>query len=295
MAKDDKPEFEGFFKGMDAQVRDYREKREREVAAAWERLEDPTLAAAQQAAYEATLPEMLELPASEVRCPVSDPRLILDEALNYAEAVGARQRELRARAPGRYRVELMLASGRYALATMHAFKAHRDKPVPPDSLPMLVKEGAERRFRLAIACDLAFSRHREWYEQLKDIEGSTVPEAIAYDIFRLRRTLLQSDPKTGGPWYANHEELAHAEQLANTLLQAATNPSLRDALAWPTADLYARAYTLVHRACYEAQVGLDDLDGVGNPEGPFTTICLFCDWQASTLLSVHDLYRGRHL
>lgn len=27
MAKDDKPEFEGFFKGMDAQARDYREKR----------------------------------------------------------------------------------------------------------------------------------------------------------------------------------------------------------------------------------------------------------------------------
>lgn len=288
MPKDDKLEFKGLFKDLDAQVRDYSENRQREIDAAYERLEEPRMAVTQQAAYEATLPELQALPASEVRSPVQDPRLLLNEAFDYAEEVAARRRKLPQLA-GKVQVDLVLSLGRYALATMHAFKLHRDNPMPPESLPKLVHEGLERRYRLAIACDLAFRREQQSYAMLKEIDGSTVPEAIAYDIFRLRKTLLQSDPKTGGPWFANHEELAHAEQLANTLLQAATNPGLRQALAWPTADMYARAYTLVHRACYEAQLALDTLDSMGNPEGPFSTMCLFCDWQMATSLCVHKI------
>lgn len=287
MPKDDRLEFEGFFKDLDTKVREFGEQREREIAAAYARMEEPKTAAAQRAAYEAQLPELLALPPSEVRWPVHDPRLLLDEALYYAEEVVARRRKLRALAPGNVNVDLALSLERYALAAMHAFKVHRDNPVPAESLPKLIEEGAERRYGLALACDLAFRRNQDDYPMLKEIDGSMVPEAIAYDIFRLRRTLLQADPETGGPWYAHDDELAHAEHLANTLLQAATNPWVNAALAWPAADLYARAYTLAHRSCYEAQLALTALDNLAQPEDPFSTACIFCDHQGATVLKLH--------
>lgn len=96
----------------------------------------------------------------------------------------------------------------------------------------------------------------------------------------------------------NHQELARAEQLTNTLLQGATNPSLSAVLVWPTADMYARAYTLVHRACYERQLGLTDLDNLTDPHGPFSTVCIFCHrqsatiWKAPQTLTRWDVYGG---
>lgn len=288
MPKDDKLKFEGVFahKDLETHVREFGENRKLEIAAAYARMEDPNLAAAQQAAYDAASADLLALPANEVRWPAKDPRLLFDEALNYAEAVADRRRKLRALG-GKLRVDLMLLLERYALAAMHAFKVHRDNPPPPDSLPLLVHEGAMRRYGLGLACDLAFRGKLPAEGLLNEVEGNTVPETIAYDIFRLRRTLLQSDPKTGGPWYANHDELAHAEQLANTLLAAATNPALRAALDWAPADMYARAYTLVHRACYEAELGLLELDNATRPpDEQHAPLCIFCDREAATM-SVH--------
>ncbi len=154
------------------------------------------MAAAQHSAYAAALEDILALPPTEVRWPSQDPRLLLDEALSYAVDVVNRRRRLQATVGGKLRVDLMLSLERYALATMHAFKVHRDTPAPAESLPKLVHEGATRRYRLALACSLAFGgRTARANEMLKQLDGSTVPEAIAYDIFRLRRTLLKPIPK----------------------------------------------------------------------------------------------------
>lgn len=289
MAKDDKFDFEGFLvhKDLDTQVREAGENHKRETAEAYERMEDPNMAAAQQAAYDAALPDMLALPAAEVRWPLGDPRLILNEALNYAEEVAARRRKLQARVGRKFRVDLMLLLERYALATMHAFKAYRASPPPPGSLPKLVQECAEQRHRLALGCDLAFGEKKEFYALLNGIDGSSAPEAIAYDIFLLRQALIQSDPVTSGAQLANFQRLAHSERLAASLLQAATNPSLRAELAWPLNDMYARAYTLAHRAFYEAELGLVDLHNAANPDEPHSPFCNFCDRELATVLVLH--------
>jgi hypothetical protein len=290
MPKDDKLVFEGIFapKDLETHAREFGENRKLEIAAAYAHTEDANLAAAQQVAYDAAVDELIALPASEVRWPVQDPRLLLEQALNQAEEVAGRLSELETAVAGKLRIDLMLALERYALAAMHAFKLHRDNPAPAGSLPMLVHEAALRRHRLGLACDLAFRGELPAEGLLPKVEGNIVPETIAYDIFRLRRTLLESDPKTGGPWYANHDELAHAEQLANTLLGAAANPALRTALAWAPADIYARAYTLVHRACYEAELGLVELDNATRPaDEQHAPLCIFCDHEGATLLSIH--------
>lgn len=290
MPKDDKLEFEGFlvYKDLDTQVREAGENHRRHVAAAYERMDDPSLVAAQQAAYEAALPEMLALPPTEVRWPADNPSIVLHEALDNAEHVAARRRKLRARVGHKFRVDLMLSLERYALAAMHAFKVHRDNPAPSGSLPKLVHECAQQRYRLALGCHLAFGRKREFFAALNGLDASTVPESIAYDMFLLRRALIQSDPETRGASLANFQELIHSERLANTLLQAAANPSLKAALAWPAADIYARAYTLVHRAAYEAELGLVELDNLTRPDEPYGVFCPFCQHEGSTILSVHE-------
>lgn len=287
MAKDDRFDFEGFLvhKDLETRVREFGENRKREVAAAYARLKGSKMAAAQHAAYEAALPDLLALPAGEVRWPSHDPRLLLDEALDCAEAVVERRTELEARVGHKFQVPLMLLLERYALATMHAFKGHRANPAPPDSLPQLVELGARRRQRLAAGCDLAFSEKPHLYALLRDIDGSMMPEAIAYDIFLLRRTLIATGPETGGGGLANYQELAHAERLAATLLQAVNNPNSREALAWAPADMYARAYTLLHRAYYEAELGLTELEA--GSDGPHPPLCNFCDAQVTTVFSLH--------
>ncbi len=291
MPKDDKLRFEGFLvhKDLDTQVREFGESRKREMAAAYARMEDPNMAAAQQAAYEAALPDLLALPAGEVRWPSHDPRLALNEALDYAEEVGERRGELQARVGQRLQVSLMLALERYTLATMHAFKAHRAQPPPPDSLAKLARDGADRRYGLGTGCDYAFRKNPECSVMLQHIDGSTVPEAIAHDIFLLRRTLLNSDPDTEGAWVANHSEMATAEQLASALLQAANNPGLRAALVWPPADMYARAYTLMDRAFNEAELGFVELDNALRPKNPRPPHCIFCD-REPTMLRVHKCW-----
>lgn len=292
MPKDDRLRFEGFLvhKDLETQVREYSENRDWEMAAAYERMEDPNMAAAQHAAYEAALPDLLALPAGEVRWPSQDPRLALNEALDYAEEVGERRGELQARVGQRLQVSLMLKLERYTWATMHAFKAHRAQPPPADSLAKLASDGAHRRYGLGTGFDYAFRKNPECSVMLQHINGSTVPEAIAHDIFLLRRTLLNSDPATEGPWVANHAELATAEQLATALLQAATNPGLRAALAWPPADMYARAYTLADRAFNEAELGLVELDNALRPKNPRDPHCIFCNMEP-TMLRVHKCWR----
>ncbi len=60
-------------------------------------------------------------------------------------------------------------------------------------------------------------------------------------------------------------------------------------MAWPSADMYARAYTLVHRACYEAELGLLELDNAKRPpDDHYAPHCIFCDREATTVLSLHE-------
>jgi hypothetical protein len=125
---------------------------------------------------------------------------------------------------------------------------------------------------------------------LTGIDGSMMPEAIAYDILLLRRALIESDAETRGASLANFQELAHSERLANTLLQATTNATYRAALHWPSADMYARAYTLVHRACYEAECGLTELGNLENADDPneqYDPLCRFCEREAGRSLTLH--------
>lgn len=289
MSKDGKNDAKRLFesKELQRQIREAGENHRRDMAAAYERMERPDMASAQEAAYNAALPDMLALPAAEVRWPAQDPRLRLNEALNCAEAVMDQRQQLEAGVGHKLRVDLMLLLERYALATMHAFKAHRANPPPPGSLPKLVHDGAQRRGRLGMGCSLAFQNKPKYREMLQDIDGSTIPEAIAYDIFRFKRTMVNSAPETGAAGLANFEELAHAEQVATTLLQAATNPNLRDALHWPTSDMYARAYTLAHRAYYEAELGLTELELGKTPTGGSLPYCAFCD-VGPMMLTEHD-------
>lgn len=291
MPKDDKFEYEGFLvhKDLETQGREAYANHLRHVADAYAWMDDPKLVAAQRAAYDATLPEMLALSPEEVRWPTSNPSMVLYETLNHAEDVVARRRKLQARVGHKLRVDLMLSLERYVLATMHAFKVHRDNPPPPGSLPKLVHECAQQRGRLALGCDLAFNRKKEFYATLAGVSGSTVPETIACDIFLIRRALIQSDPETSGSRLANYEELVHSERLASTLLQAATNPSLRATLTWPATDMYTRAYMLVHRAYYEAELGLVELHNIANPDEPHSPYCSFCDSAAATILNLHKV------
>lgn len=292
MSINDKCEFKGFlvYKDFDTQVREAGENHLREIAEANARMDNPRMAAAQQAAYEAALPDFLALPAGEVRRPVSDPRQILDQSLGYADDVAQRRRRLKAHVGHKFNVDLMFSLERYALGAMHAYKLHRDNPPPLGSLPKLVLECAAQRYRLSLGCDLAFNRKKELYAPLDAIDGSMMPEAIAYDILLFRRALIQSDAETNGSAWANFQELAHSEQLANTLLQATMNPAFRDALHWPTADIYARAYTLTHRACYEAECGLVELgnfDNADDPDEQYDPFCRFCEREASRKLCLH--------
>lgn len=278
MPKDDRLEFEGclVFKDLEAQANEAGENHKRYVANAFERMDDPSLVPKQKAAYEAVLPELLALAPSEVCWPGYHPHLVLHDVCGYIDEITQRREELQTIVGNALNLELIFSLERYALATMHTFKLHRDAPAPPESLPRLLQEAADRRYYLLLACDVAFKREARHYEALKGFDGGMVPEAIACDIFLLRRTMLQSDPATGASWYANHQELAHAEQLASTLLQAAVNPTMSAALTWPATDMYTRAFTLVHRACYEAELGLVQVNNTKRPKRRDTPHCIFC-------------------
>src|SRR5690606_37562462 len=117
-------------------------------AAARARLEDASIQPAQQAAYEATLAEMMALRVDELIWPSSDPLWPLRCAMDFGAQLESRRDYIKERFDGRLPLECIYSINRYALATLHAFKMWRANPEPDGSFAKVVRDAAHLRYVL---------------------------------------------------------------------------------------------------------------------------------------------------
>lgn len=261
---------------IDAKLVEYQAWRAKQHDDAMARLESPHIEPSQHAAYRTTLAEMLALPLSEVVWPDDDPRYKLHRAMGYGQKLLARRSEVEARFADRVPLEQVFDLNRYALAALHAFKHWRDNPEPAHSFAQVLSNAAQKReLLLAVAAALIGSKYIR-AQATRHFDGGVTLEAVGCDLFMLAGVLREVLPRLDFT-PLKPADLVEAEVLADSLLRTAVSgvgPNF-----WEPTLLYARAFTLVDRAAYHAELVLSEFHN--EERDPTQQLewnpgCLFC-------------------
>lgn len=260
-----------------ARFLEYQAKQEREYNDAMAWLEGASIEPEQHAAYETTLPEMLALPLGELAWPYDDPRYRLHHAIEYGDKLTARRADVETRFAGRLPPSSVYDIRRYALAALHAFKELRSNPEPEGSFGQVLKDAAFLRHQLRsqASCFIVFEKMPA--SELRYYDGGITPESIACDLFLLSGVLQDLPAAVKERMIAKPLHLMSANVVARGLLQSVSQQ--RTVEFWQPAVLYSRAYTLVDRASFQAELVLSEFHNEERDpwqEGEWKPSCLFC-------------------
>lgn len=271
---------------IEAKSREYKAMREQAYADAIARLEDASIEPLQQAAYDATLTTMLALPLKAVSWPADDPRMRLHTAMEYGDKLEQRRVDIEKRFSGKLALAEMFAIKRYALTALHAFKQWRANPEPDDSFSKIVRNAARLRRTFLLHLE-TFTVQGLRCDELMHFDGGVTPESIACDLFVLMGALERAPADWRNRLYPTPVVFMEATLLAKALLKHAASNHVEPQLWLPTL-LYARAYSLVDRASFWAELALSELHNA--ERDPDHVI----EWQPECLFCSGPTERQRH-
>lgn len=262
---------------IEAQLKEYQAERQREYDGALGKLESSDIEPAARAAYESTLDEAFALLLNDVAWPCSDPRWKLHRAMQYGETLVSRRADLDPFLNILPPSSTLFEIHRYALAALHAFKAWRANPEPEGSFGAFLQDAVRLRSRLLASAELCVAHAWLAREAFRHFGGGVTAEGVGCDLLLLAGVLERLPEERKGRALVEPLELMEARVIAGNLLQSGLSKC--GPQFWEPLQVYARAYTLVDEASFQAELVLSRLHNLERDPaeaGEWKPACLFC-------------------
>jgi len=158
-----------------------------------------------------------------------------------------------------FNVELPEKLGIYAMALAHAQTLHAMASAPASAIIPLSDEGTTLRATLLTDANALVQRDLMDGNQLKELKGSVGYKNLAFDLQILAQAFRNSAETIQGKCATTPAEVQRAEEIAAQLLKLAGLQEQGPASIVATADIRARAFTLLVNAYNQVRRGVSYL------------------------------------
>ena len=193
--------------------------------------------------YQDTESELKAMPASQVKHINLDTKFVVATALGVLPKLQPYHDQIAA-LPG-YNIQQFEAIERFAGTLVQADAYHSIATSPPDDLVEVQAEGAELREVMYVDAQVQVRRGLINGDSLGELNGPVGYKNLGADLQSLSTIYFTNWDKLAGTTSVKQEEIQRAQQISFYLFRAAGRKEQSPAVVAETADMRARAFTLL--------------------------------------------------